>query len=169
MTVRARDYLAQFDAGVFPVLSLISIAEIVGRARAVEHYQSAKILFAAQHMTQRRTQRRDAGSHRDENQVLSARPIQIKSMPSHTEQIDLVAWAHIKKRAAHANGSLDQDLQLTIFRRAGKREVCRLFLVHAQNRNLPGNKVDAVRITSIDGQQIERANVAPLIEYLGND
>ena len=100
---------------------------------------------------------------------MSALPIQIKAVPSHAEQIDLVAWAHIKKRAAHANGSLDQDLQLAIFRRARKREVCRFFLVHAQNRNLTRNEVEAVHIISINGHQIERANVVPLIEDSGND
>ena len=43
----------QFDAGIFPTLGFIAIAEIIRRARAVKHNELSKFFSTIQHVPQR--------------------------------------------------------------------------------------------------------------------
>src|SRR6185437_8674569 len=95
MPVRTRDHLAQLDAVVTPVVSLIAITKVVRRARTIKHDQLPKLLFSSQHVTQCRTQRRNTSSHRDEDKITTFHLIEIETMSRNPNQLDLLADAHV--------------------------------------------------------------------------
>src|SRR5437016_13099645 len=98
MTIGTRDDLTQFHSRLFPLSSFVAITKIIWRARAVEHNQLTKIFFAIEHVTQRRSQRRHAGSHRHENQIVSALLIELESASCDVNQFDPLAFFQIEQR-----------------------------------------------------------------------
>src|SRR5215204_474579 len=158
MPVRTRDYLAQLHTRIFPGVSLVAITKIVGRARAVKHYELPKLIFALQHMTQGRTQRRDTGSHRYKNEISALHHIDIESVPDHANQLDLIANAHVVNNRARANLLLHEHFNIAVFGCTRESKVSRVFAFNTQHRNLPGREVD--RLTTM---QIERARASRLL------
>ena len=163
MTIRSRNHLAKFDTRSFPVVSFVAITKVVRRARAVKHDQLSKLIFMVQHMTQRRTQRRNSGSHRYKNQVASLHFVELETVTRNANKLDLIADAHVIDHAARAYLLLHQHFEIPVVRRTRKSEISRFFTLHSQDRNLSGREINSLTAT-----QIKRPRVASLLPNARN-
>src|SRR6185503_12398978 len=102
MPVRSRDHLAQLDAVLTPVFNLIAITKIIRRTRTIEHDELTKLLFSFQHVAQRRTQRRDARSHRHKNKVTPFHPLEVEAVSRDSDQLDLISGRQVINDRASA-------------------------------------------------------------------
>src|SRR5215213_2082886 len=101
-------------------------------------------------MTQGRTQRRDARSHRNEYEIASYHRVEIEAVTRDIEQLDLTTNAHVIDHGAGAHLLLHQHFEVPVFRRARKSKVSGLFTLHSQHRNLPGPEIDHSVSTKIE-------------------
>src|SRR6266705_242166 len=155
MPVWPRDHLSQFNSCFFPLFSFIAITKIVRRARSIKHDEPAKIVLALEHMSQCGTQWRDTRTHRYKNQIPSLLFGQIKTMARDAEQFNPLTPLHIKQRDTRADTAFDQNLNFPVVRRAGKSEVSRLLVIHAQDPDLAGNEIDPAPAIFILRHEIE--------------
>src|SRR6185369_4249963 len=103
MPIRTRNHLAQLNAMLTPVVSLVAITKVVRRARAIKHHELPKLLFSFQHMTQCRTQWCDACSHRDKDEITTFDRIEFEPMSRDPNQFNLIADAHVVNHRARAD------------------------------------------------------------------
>lgn len=163
MSIRTRDDLSQFDAGILPTVGFVAITKIIGRARAVKDHQFPEFSFSLQHVSEHRAQGCDTGAHGHEHQIATAQCAEIKTVAGDVNQFNIVAFFQVEQSNTGADGAFDENLQFPIFRCTREREVSGLFLTDAQHGDLAGYETDSVTVAAVCGHQIKRANVTALL------
>src|SRR6185436_19909398 len=102
-----------------------------------KHHELSKFTLTIQNMPQRRTQRRNPGTHRDKNQITSFHFVDHESASADVKQFDLVPHMHVVNDAAGAYFLFHKHFKFSISGRSGESEVSRFLTFHTQNRNLP--------------------------------
>src|SRR5438105_4547143 len=95
MPIGARDDAAQLYARVFPLLRLITVTKIIGRARAIKHDELAELCLVLQHVAQSRAQGRNTRSHRHEDEVFALVLAKRETMTDDIDKLYAVSFFHL--------------------------------------------------------------------------